>query len=164
MTNADLPARIFVHGLESSGQGTKATLLRTIYPDILTPDFVGPLEERMSSLAPILAQGSAWIIVGSSFGGLMAALWTCSHPDRVRKLVLLAPALHHPAFAQSPPPAVDVPTVLFHGSRDDIVPLETVRALATATFRNLSHYVVDDEHALRKTAAGLDWRALLAGA
>ncbi len=30
---------IFVHGLESSGQGYKGIFLKRMFPDILTPDF-----------------------------------------------------------------------------------------------------------------------------
>jgi pimeloyl-ACP methyl ester carboxylesterase len=155
------PSRIFLHGLESSSRGTKAMFLRSIFPDILTPDFSGTLEERMRSLEPFLVRSDQWVMVGSSFGGLMAALWTCAHPARVRKLVLLAPALHRPEFANAHFEPVDVPTVLIHGSHDDIVPLDRVRELARRTFRVLDHRVVDDEHALRRTASAIDWLDLL---
>ena len=46
---------IFIHGLLSSGQSYKANLLRGYFPDILTPDFEGSLEERMAQLESILS-------------------------------------------------------------------------------------------------------------
>ena len=93
---------IFLHGLEGTSQGTKATLLRSLFPEMLTPDFRGSLEERMATLNPILGDQDVWTIVGSSFGGLMAALFACQRPAQVRKLVLMAPALVLPQFAASP--------------------------------------------------------------
>ncbi|RME89232.1 MAG: alpha/beta fold hydrolase [Anaerolineae bacterium] len=152
---------IFLHGLESSSQSSKAVLLRSLFPGMLTPDFTGSLEERMAQLAPILGDATGWMIIGSSFGGLMGALFTCQHPHQVRKLILLAPALNLPAFAENLPAPVDVPTVVIHGTQDDVVPLEPVRALAKRVFRNLTYHVVEDGHRLQKTVPTLDWKALL---
>ena len=153
---------IFLHGLMGSSQGVKATLLRKIFPHILTPDFSGSLEERMSALDEILAGESGWKIVGSSFGGLMAALFACQHPDQVDRLVLLAPALIWPDFAASPLAPVEVPVVIYHGSRDELIPLATARELAERIFPNLSFNVVDDDHGLFQTVHALDWPAILA--
>lgn len=158
-TNIRTPL-IFIHGLESSSQGFKATMLRGLFPHILTPDFAGSLEERMAQLVPILADKSGWVIVGSSFGGLMATLFTCQHPKRVKKLILLAPALTWPGFAGHPPAPVSVPTVVYHGRGDTAVPLEPVRALCEQVFSDLTFYAVDDDHGLRKTAQTIDWPAL----
>jgi len=51
---------IFIHGLEGTSQGVKASLLRGIYPEILTPDFRGDLAARMAYLSASAAgsQGS----------------------------------------------------------------------------------------------------------
>ena len=46
--------RIFIHGLNGSGQGLKAGYLRQILPGILTPDFTGSFEDRMAGLEAIL--------------------------------------------------------------------------------------------------------------
>lgn len=152
---------IFIHGLEGSSQGVKATLLRGLYPGMLIPDFRGSLDERMAALHQHLGTRGAWTIVGSSFGGLMGALFACQRPEQVRKLVLLAPALVWPDFAASPPAPVDVPVVLYHGKLDTIVPLEPVRDLAGKVFTNLTFHALDDDHGLYKTVHELDWRALL---
>ena len=90
---------IFLHGLESSSQTYKASVMRKSYPEIIVPDFTGPLEERMQALYPILNDKKDWTIIGSSFGGLMGAIFTCEHPNQVQKQVLLAPALMLPEFA-----------------------------------------------------------------
>ena len=151
--------RMFIHGLESSGRGFKGRLLRGVYDDTLTPDFRGDLAERMAQLEPLLEGKDPWILVGSSFGGLMAALAACQHPTWVRRLILLAPALHHPEF-QTPGP-VTVPTLVVHGTRDEIVPLEEVRVRAERTFTQLTFRQVDDDHLLHATVQELDWHALL---
>lgn len=159
-----MPHLIFLHGLDSSSQSYKARMLRRLFPGaILTPDFRGALEERMTQLAPILATAPTWVIIGSSFGGLMAALWTCQHPTQVERLVLLAPALNRPAFAANPPAPVAVPTVIYHGVHDTVVPLAPVKALAEQVFLNLTFHVVDDDHKLTATVDKLDWTALLPG-
>ena len=153
---------IFLHGLEGTSQGTKATLLRSLYPDMLIPDFSGSLEERMATLKPTLGDREVWTIVGSSFGGLMAALFACQRPAQVRKLVLLAPALILPQFASSNPAPVDIPTIIYHGRQDQIVPLEPTYRLAHQIFRNLIFHEVDDEHGLYKTVFEINWPLLLA--
>jgi pimeloyl-ACP methyl ester carboxylesterase len=152
---------IFIHGLDGSSQGQKATLLRGLFSDMLIPDFRGTFQERMAVLGPILGSQPGWTIIGSSYGGLMGAIFTCEHPDQVRKLVLMAPALILPEFAQNPPMPVDVPTLIYHGRRDEIVPLEPVRLLAGQVFRNLTFNAVDDDHGLYKTAHSIDWTLVL---
>jgi pimeloyl-ACP methyl ester carboxylesterase len=157
------PSRVlFIYGSDSSSQTYKATLLRGFFPGMLIPDFSGDLLERMGQLEVILGTEAGWRLVGSSLGGLMAALFATQHPDQVRKLVLLAPALTLPEFAGSLPNPVPVPTLIVHGRRDDIVPLEAVRSLAEKVFTNLTHIVVDDDHRLHKSAGELDWEQLLA--
>ena len=152
---------IYLHGLLSDSQGVKATLLRSLFPAILTPDFTGSLEERMQKLYPILGDKRGWTIIGSSFGGLMGALFTCQRPQQVRKLVLISPALVWPDFAMAHYEPVPVPTVIFHGRRDDLVPLDAVKQIAIRNFANLDFHAVDDDHGMYKTVHGLDWESLL---
>ena len=152
---------IFLHGLEGSSQGVKATLLRGQFPGILTPDFNGDLNQRMTKLNAILTKETGWTMIGSSFGGLMAALFACQHLDQVARLILLAPALIWPDFAAQPPEPVDVPVVIYHGSRDSVVPLEATRILAERVFKNLAFHIVDDDHGLYKTVHAIDWNTLL---
>jgi pimeloyl-ACP methyl ester carboxylesterase len=156
------PAKlIFIHGLEGSSQGAKATLLRGLYPGMLIPDFRGALDERMAALYEILGEVRGWTIIGSSFGGLMAALFTCQRPAQVRKLVLLAPALIWPDFVGAPLEPVSVPTIVYHGERDELLPLEIVRKLAEGVFLELDFRMVDDDHGLYRTAHEIDWNEIL---
>jgi pimeloyl-ACP methyl ester carboxylesterase len=152
---------IFIHGLEGSSQGIKAKLLRQLFPAIRIPDFSGSLEGRMEDLDRVLEGSGEWTVIGSSFGGLMGALFACRNPERVGKLLLLAPALIWPDFASSPPEPVSMPVVVYHGTRDEIIPLEPVRALAEGVFRNLDFREVDDDHGLYKTVHAIDWVVLL---
>lgn len=152
---------ILIHGLEGSSQGFKAQLLRKILPGIRIPDFPGALGERMSILEDILVDRDDWVIIGSSFGGLMGTLYTCAHPHKVRKLVLLAPALIWPEFVVDPPDPVDVPTVVYHGMRDDIIPIDDVRRLSAGCFDNLVFHEVDDIHNLNETVKTLDWHEII---
>jgi pimeloyl-ACP methyl ester carboxylesterase len=153
---------IFIHGLEGTSQGEKARLLRSLFPTILTPDFSGPLEARLDSFRSILGEAKGWRMIGSSFGGLMAAIFTCQRPEQVEQLVLLAPALLWPDFAASPPAPVDVPVIIYHGTQDKIVPLQPTKELAQKVFHNLDFRIVDDDHGLYKTVHTIDWIVLLA--
>jgi len=92
---------------------------------------------------------------------LLAAMFACQQPWQVDRLVLLAPALIWPDFASALPEAVDVPTLVFHGSRDEIIPLAMVRPLAERVFRVLDFRVVDDDHGLYQTMHEIDWLALI---
>jgi len=154
---------IFLHGLESSSQTYKASVMRKSYPELIVPDFTGPLEARMETLYLILGNKKDWTIIGSAFGGLMGAIFTCEHPDQVRKQVLLAPALMLPEFASClDREPVSVPTTIIHGSQDNVVPLETVREIARKAFTNLTYKIVEDNHRLHVTTDTLDWKSILA--
>ena len=152
---------LFLHGSDSSSQTHKAQVLRGIFPDLLVPDFTGPLAVRMDLLESILGEKTGWTLIGSSLGGLMAALFTCRSPQQVKRLVLLAPALHLPEFSRHLPKPVRVPTVLVIGRKDDVIPGETVHRITKGVFPKLTYLLVDDDHRLHHTAETLDWKKLL---
>ncbi len=157
------PTRIlFIHGSESNSQTYKAQVLRRHFPGLIVPYFNGPLNVRMAQLEGIIQDTDSWTLIGSSLGGLMAALFATRHPGQVRKLVLLAPALDLPEFANHLPKPVKVPTILVHGMKDDVVPPGQVRRLAKRVFPKLTYLLVDDDHRLHHTADTLDWQNLLA--
>jgi pimeloyl-ACP methyl ester carboxylesterase len=157
----DTPRILFIHGSDSNGQTYKAQVIRKQFPKLISPDFTGPLAVRLGQMEAIVKDRNGWILIGSSFGGLMAALFTTQHPDQVRKLVLLAPALHLPEFSRHLPKPVDIPTLLIIGKKDDVIPCETVRRLAKLTFPKMTYKSVDDDHRLHYTADHLDWMELL---
>ena len=154
--------RIFLHGLDSSGQGTKGRFFAEHFPDMLRPDFSGTLDERMMQLENVLERHSDIILVGSSYGGLMAALYALRHPERVRRMVLLAPALNYEGFAGLKAGPFDVPVFLYVGSKDDVTPVRLVVPAAQRIFSHCSVFEVDDDHLLHKTFSTIDWQEMLA--
>ena len=153
---------IYLHGLESTSQSGKARQFAEKFPGMITPDFIGSFEERMKQLKPILGRKKNWTIIGSSFGGLMGASFTLDHPTQVRKLILLAPALLLEPFASRLLTPVSVPTIIVHGTEDDVVPLEPVREIAEKVFTYLAYRIVDDGHRLQKAFEELNWEDILA--
>lgn len=156
----EMITRAFIHGLDSSSRGTKGCFFRERYPQMILEDYSGPLEERMAQLERGLAGKKNLILVGSSYGGLMAALFSCRSETRIRRLILLAPALGFADFNIGARP-LQIPVTLYHGRFDDVVPLEPTRQIAARLFANLDHHVVEDVHDLRLTFPKLDWDDLL---
>ncbi|HEY5731078.1 MAG TPA: alpha/beta hydrolase [Anaerolineales bacterium] len=158
----DAGRSIYLHGLESDSNSGKARQFRDWFPSMLTPDFKGSFEERMTQLDPILTGEDHWTLIGSSFGGLMGTVYTCKHPSQIHKLVLLAPALlREPFGSHLDLEPVSVPTIIIHGTLDNVVPLEPVREIAQKLFTNLTYHIVEDDHRLYKTVRKLDWGSIL---
>jgi pimeloyl-ACP methyl ester carboxylesterase len=156
------PSRLlFIHGLAGNSQGFKATLLRGLFPGMVIPDFPGDFWERMAKLAAVIGDSTGWTMIGSSMGGLMAAVFACAHPQQVDRLVLLAPALPYVDLDDPRLQPTDVPVTIYHGSRDDLVPLDATRTIAARLFTKFTFYVVDDSHDLTQTVRAIAWPALL---
>jgi pimeloyl-ACP methyl ester carboxylesterase len=153
--------RIFIHGLESSNQGTKAIYFRERFPDMLIPYFTGSLSERMDDLNEILRGKMNITLVGSSFGGLMASLFAMAEESRVNRLVLLAPALNFIEASGFNRKEISVPVRIYHGEQDDVIPIHEVEEAANKYFLNLTFNRVEDDHFLHKTFEGIDWSMLL---
>jgi len=160
---------IFIHGLESSGDGFKGRFLKKLFPNCLTPNFKPYsqkipinqlLSERMDQLIPILKDKMYWIIIGSSFGGLMATLYTLENPSNVSKLILLAPYLSIKGLISTHYAPINIPVIIFHGKHDNIVALHRSKAFAEKMFTNLEYIIVDDDHSLQITVKTLDWKKL----
>lgn len=156
-----IQTRVFIHGLESTSQGTKGVYFRRHFPDMLIEDYTGPLEERMEKLTTLLEGKDHLAIVGSSYGGLMAAMFAARYPGRVAKLILLAPALSLPDFDPYRIRPLDMPAILYHGRFDDVVPPATVRSIAEGVFSNLQYHLVDEDHSLNRIFSTLPWENLL---
>jgi pimeloyl-ACP methyl ester carboxylesterase len=123
-------------------------------------DYQGSLEERLAQLESEVAGQNNLILVGSSFGGLMAACFAINHPHRVRRLVLLAPALNFGGY-HPPDTPLSVPTLLVMGQFDTVCPPDLVLPQASATFNALTVRIEDDDHMLHRTFPTLDWPHLL---
>jgi pimeloyl-ACP methyl ester carboxylesterase len=164
---------IFIHGLESSGHGFKAKLLKNKIPEIITPDFEeyipgtpnkNLLERRMAQLEKIITGEKSWIIIGSSFGGLMAVLFTCKKSEKVKGLILLAPYLNSPElnpkhFSGLP---LNIPVFIFHARNDLVVPMKPSKARAEKIFSNIEYHIIEnDDHKLESTVQKMDWNDLI---
>ncbi len=89
---------VYLHGFASGPGSTKATWFRErlaamgrelVVPD-LAPDFTTmTVTSQLAIVEPLLPA----VLLGSSLGGYLAALAAETWPDRVRALVLLAPAV-----------------------------------------------------------------------
>lgn len=126
--------RVFLHGLESNNQGTKAVFFREHFPGMLTPNFQGSLRIRMEQLNRILATETDIALVGSSFGGLMAAIFALTDTARVRKLILLAPALNLLPLTNYPLKTIATPVVIYHGTLDSVIPLDVTLKISQKIF------------------------------
>ena len=153
---------LYIHGSDSDSTSGKARQFREWLPGMVTPDFKGSFDERMSQLYSITSNKTDWTLIGSSYGGLMATVFALDHESQLRKLILLAPALMlEPLASLSTPAPVSVPTTLIHGTLDTVVPFEPVREIAQKLFTNLTVHLVEDDHRLHKTANELDWKSIL---
>lgn len=102
---------IYLHGSESGPIGGKYTKLLEAFPGrVYAPDFRGieKVEDRVEKLAALTEENSfkatfsdskhyhRVFLVGSSLGGLQAALFADKYPDRVAGYLLLVPAFCDP--------------------------------------------------------------------
>ena len=157
-----MSVKIFLHGLESSNKGTKSVFFRERYPDMIIPNFTGPLQQRIDKLNRILSGKKDIRLVGSSFGGLMATVFAMQNESRVDKIILLAPAINLIEFAPYERRQISVPVWMYHGKDDQVIPLAQVEPIAKELFLNLSFNVVEDDHFLHNTFKTIDWDSLLA--
>jgi len=150
--------RMFIHGLDPE-QASETKILSAL--GVTTPDFRGSFSKRMERLRETLENSNeSWMLIGTDMGGLMAALWTVQNARQISRLILLAPTLHRPEFVV-PKKKVDTPTLLIHGTRDDVIPHTVAKAQAELAFNKLQIHLVDDDHRLSATAASLDWTQML---
>ena len=151
----------FLHGLDSSPQGTKASLLRAYDPSCLIPNLPSDINERLKALKHALR--SPVLLAGSSLGGLTALMYAMSHPEMVHGLVLLAPAVgikaegifteEHKRIMSSVYIPQGIPTKLIVGLRDEVIPLDSIRAMIERSPdpANIQLLEVDDDHDLHKS-------------
>ena len=151
---------MFLHGLDSSGNGTKGQFFAKNFPDLVRPDFSGSFSERMAALKKLSSGYDSLIFVGSSYGGLMATCYALNMPNRITRLILLAPALNFEAY-ETPSVPIEVETLIVIGQNDTVTPPHLVIPKARKTFLTPQILEVDDDHFLHKTFEKLDWPALL---
>lgn len=134
----------FFHGLESGPMGSKGTYLKDRF-GASCPDFQGmDLDQRTLKATEILEGVDSCVIVGSSFGGLLASLMYQRYPDKIKGLVLCAPAFHR--AEADPVKSLPCATTIIHGYRDEVVPWSAVDAKARQL--GVTLYSVEDNHRL----------------
>jgi hypothetical protein len=90
----------YLHGFASGPASTKAQFFRARLAELgetleipdLAPDFTHLTVTNMLAIVEGLLAREPAVLLGSSLGGYLAALAAASRPDRVRALVLFAPA------------------------------------------------------------------------
>lgn len=137
----------FFHGLESGPHGRKYHALSEHF-DVESPDFQGlDINERLEKAEALTRDATDLIAVGSSFGGLLAALLYSRHPERFFGYVLAAPALM--LADEGEIAAMPANAVVVHGVHDDVVPIGPVKELCQRY--GISVIEVDDEHRLAES-------------
>lgn len=124
---------------------------------MIIEDYVGSFDARMEKLNLLILGRRNLILVGSSFGGLMAATYACRNPENVSRLILLAPALNLEEFTGCVASKLKMPAIIFHGRSDDVVPLLPVLKIAEEVFMDLDFHVLDDDHPLSRSFESLGW-------
>ena len=112
------------------------------------------MNKLLSGKAPL-------ILVGSSYGGLMAAVYAFNNEKSIKKLILLAPALDIYEFKPYLGRKLLLPVVIYHGRNDDVVSPSSVQDIARTLFPNLEYHLVDDDHSLHMTFSLMNWDDLL---
>jgi predicted esterase len=139
----------FIHGLESSPQGTKAQLFAKYFTASTPAMDTSNFEACVGVQAAALRELRPDVLIGSSFGGAVAVALLQRGSWRGPTL-LLAPAAFHYPVERSLPEGIRV--WLVHGTRDDVVAIEDSRQLARTGTPGLVRLIeVEDDHPLSST-------------
>jgi pimeloyl-ACP methyl ester carboxylesterase len=120
---------VFSHGRESGPWGAKITAMAEVARElglaVESVDYRG-LDDPGGRVQRLIEVGQALnspaVLVGSSMGGHVSAAAAAALEPL--GLFLLAPAFYMPGFERHTPQGVTAPTVIVHGWRDDIVPVD----------------------------------------
>lgn len=146
-----MPAVIFSHGQESGPWGTKIRSMAETVGElgcrVESIDYQGIADagDRVRKLhEEVRASSESLVLVGSSMGGYVATA-AAEKLDAVG-LFVLAPAYYMPGFEAISPPRTDLPVVIVHGWRDDVVPVQNSIRFAEECHATL--HIVDGDHRL----------------
>ncbi|WP_266170085.1 alpha/beta hydrolase [Dyella subtropica] len=148
---------ILSHGSDSGPDATKVSALAALAESLgwstQRPDYreddshghAGSVAPRIARLrAAIGALDAPPVLVGSSMGAFVSGLASLEQP--VAGLFLLATPAAIPGYEVAFDLRLDVPTVLIHGWRDELCPLDDMYEFAGR--RQLPLLILDDDHRL----------------
>ncbi|GAB3793168.1 alpha/beta fold hydrolase [Dyella agri] len=148
---------ILSHGSDAGPGATKISTLaaqagslgwRTERPDFRADDAAGYTASVAPRVARLRAAAAACdtppVLVGSSMGAFASALVSLQVPVAALFLIATPPAI--PGCPQALELRTGVPTLLIHGWRDELCPVEGVQAFAAR--HRLPLLLLDDDHRL----------------
>ena len=136
----------FVHGLEGSPHGRKATLLAQHFVAYTAAMNTRDFEACVELQAATLREFRPDVLVGSSFGAAVVVELLRRGEWKGPTLLLAQAALRYDPQARLPE---GVPVLLVHGLRDKLLDVEDSRQLARTGSADMVRLVeVDDEHDL----------------
>ena len=146
---------VWAHGLWGSPNGSKVTAVRESGIEVISPDFNEmELVDRIELLEKTIQIGDV-VLAGSSWGGLACALTAQKKPDKLKGLLLLAPALHYPETPNDNPDNLigpeGIPVTIIHSKTDDIVPISASKDYVKRSGNNVNLIVVEDSHVLENS-------------
>ena len=146
---------VWAHGLWGSPNGSKVTAVRESGIEVISPDFNEmELVDRVELLEKTIQIGDV-VLAGSSWGGLACALTAQKKPDKLKGLLLLAPALHYPETPNDNPDNLiapeGIPVTIIHSKTDDIVPISASKDYVKRSGNNVNLIVVEDSHVLENS-------------
>lgn len=165
---------LYLHGLESGPNGTKARYLRGISefevtaPQLPTQPLVAAIEARRTNPAPLsreeeqslktalapclqvaeqaLAESQPQLVIGSSFGGGVACVLAAQQRFN-GPMVLLAPAAKR-LFGINALPKRPGRVVILHGRSDSVVAAADSMRLCSESAGEVMLWLTEDEHRL----------------
>lgn len=146
---------VWAHGLWGSPNGSKVTAIRESGIEVISPDFNEmELIDRVELLKETIEIGNV-VLAGSSWGGLACALTAIQIPEKLKGLLLLAPALHYPESPNDEPEKLiapdNVPVTIIHSTTDDIVPISASKNYIERSGNNVQLIEVEDNHVLENS-------------
>ena len=154
-----MPAIYFSHGQESGPWGTKiqsmSETVKALGCRIESIDYQGiadPRDRVDKLIAACRGVREPLILVGSSMGGHVAT--AAAHAVNATGLFVLAPAYFMPEFEALTPEPPNIPIVIVHGWRDDIVPVENSIRFARQCRATL--HLLDGDHRLTDNIAEIN--------
>ena len=146
---------VWAHGLWGSPNGSKVTAIRESGIEVISPDFNEmELIDRVELLKENIEIGNV-VLAGTSWGGLACALTAIQIPEKLKGLLLLAPALHYPESPNDEPEKLiapdNVPVTIIHSTTDDIVPISASKNYIERSGNNVQLIEVEDNHVLENS-------------